>query len=360
MATIENRSKDRNQWRVKIRRKGPDGQPIRRSRTFDSYEDAKRWADIVEGRISGDEYADTKRERRTTLRHLLERYEREVSPKKKGHKQEVYRLRQWAAEPFAAWSLPALRSPTIGKWMDAQTEAGKAPSTVSNAVNLLSAVYSVAISKWGYRVDNPCEGLPRPKARPARQARLAAEEEKKLLDACTSGPRWLVWVVQLQLLTAMRQSEIRRLRWEHIHDTHIHLPETKNDTERDVPLTAAALAVVSEMKKALSRRVDGYVFGDPNPPTARAGGFTKDMVSQAYRDAARKAGLKLSNHDLRHIAITRLADLHDNVLELSATTGHKTLGVLKRYYNPTPEDRAAKLREREAKLRREKARRRAA
>lgn len=359
MASIENRGKDRNQWRVKIRRKGPDGQPIRRSRTFDSYEDAKRWADIMEGRISGDEYADTRRERRTTLRHLLERYEREVSPKKKGYKQEVYRLRQWAAEPFASWALPALKSPTIGKWIDAQTEAGKAPSTVSNAVNLLSAVYKIAISKWGYRVTNPCEGLPRPKARPPRHAILTVEEEQRLLAACRNGPSWLVWVVELALLTAMRQSEIRRLRWEHIHDTHIHLPETKNDTARDVPLTSAALAVVKRMRKVLPRRDDGYVFGNPNLK-AREGGFTKDMVSQAFRDAARAAGVKLSNHDLRHIAITRLAELHENVLELSATTGHKTLTVLKRYYNPAPEDRAAKLREREAKLRRGKARRRAA
>jgi len=47
------------------------------------------------------------------------------------------------------------------------------------------------------------------------------------------------------------------------------------------------------------------------------------------------------------VATTRLASLHDNVLELSATTGHKTLNILKRYYNPDPIERATELRERE-------------
>jgi hypothetical protein len=56
---------------------------------------------------------------------------------------------------------------------------------------------------------------------------------------------------------------------------------------------------------------------------------------------------------LRHVATTRLARLHKDALELSATTGHKTLNVLKKYYNPTPEERATQIRAREAALARE-------
>jgi len=66
-------------------------------------------------------------------------------------------------------------------------------------------------------------------------------------------------------------------------------------------------------------------FGDPEISKIDAGGFTKDALSQAFRDAARKAGLVITFHDLRHVATTRLAPLHDNVLDLAATTGHKTL-----------------------------------
>jgi hypothetical protein len=36
---------------------------------------------------------------------------------------------------------------------------------------------------------------------------------------------------------------------------------------RDVPLTSAALAVLEAMREILPRRVDGYVFGDPEIQT---------------------------------------------------------------------------------------------
>jgi len=232
---------------------------------------------------------------------------------------------------------------TIADWMAAREAAGKAPTTISNAVNLLSAVYKTAIAKWGFRVTNPCSGLPRPKQRAPRSARLTAEEQKRLLEGAALGPHWLVWCVRLALETAMRAGEIRRLRWEHIHNTHIHLPNTKTDVPRDVPLTDAALKVVQAMRRNIVRRDDGYVFGDPDS----LNGFTKNVLTQAFIDAAKRAKVSITFHDLRHVATTRLASLHDNVLELSATTGHKTLNILKRYYNPDPADRAMEIRMRE-------------
>jgi len=345
MATIQQRGDA--QWRVQIRRRGPNGKLVAKARTFETHAAAKRWANVTEGRISGDEYTDRSKERRATLKEIVERYAREISPSKKGHASEVYRLRAWAAEEFAQWSLLSVESVTIAEWMEARTAEGKAPTTISNAVNLLSAVYKTAIAKWGYRVANPCTGLPRPRQRTPRSAHLTPKEQTRLLDACAEGPTWLVWCTRIAIETAMRAGEIRRLRWEHVHNTHIHLPNTKNDTSRDVPLTSAALSVVQAMRKALPRRLDGYIFGDPDSKNIRAGGFTKDALSQAFRDAARKAEISVTFHDLRHVATTRLASLHDNVLELSATTGHKTLNILKRYYNPDPIERATELRERE-------------
>ena len=42
-------------------------------------------------------------------------------------------------------------------------------------------------------------------------------------------------------------------------------------------------------------------------------------------------------HDLRHEALSRLSDLGLNVIELSCISGHKTLGMLKRYTHPSHE-----------------------
>ena len=68
MATITSRGN--RQWRVQVRRKGHA--PI--YRTFDTYADAKKWADELEGRISGETYVDRSEAKGTKLRELLERY----------------------------------------------------------------------------------------------------------------------------------------------------------------------------------------------------------------------------------------------------------------------------------------------
>lgn len=344
MATINKRGEA--QWQAKIRRAGHKAI----SQTFETYEAAKAWADVTEGKISGREYVDKEKEQRAKLRDLLTRYQDEITPTKKGARQERVRIGQWLAEPMADWSLAAVQSTDIAEWRRRREAEGKAPSTIANSMNLLSAVFKVAISEWGYRVTNPVTGVRRPKARPARWATLSADEEASLLDACRQGPSWLVWCVRVALATAMRAAEIRRLHWDHIHHSHIHLPEVKSTTDeersRDVPLTSAGLAVIEELQATLPRRLDGWVFGPPDT----SDGITKDMLSQAFRDAAAKAEISITFHDLRHVATTRLAPLHRDVLELAATTGHKTLNVLKRYYNPAPEDRAAALREREAQL----------
>ena len=48
-------------------------------------------------------------------------------------------------------------------------------------------------------------------------------------------------------------------------------------------------------------------------------------------------------HDLRHMAITRLAEKLPNLIELSAVSGHKSLAMLKRYYHPNAAELAKKL-----------------
>ena len=53
--------------------------------------------------------------------------------------------------------------------------------------------------------------------------------------------------------------------------------------------------------------------------------------------------LNLHFHDLRHEATSRIAERLDNILELSAVTGHKDVRMLKRYYHPNASYLAKKL-----------------
>jgi integrase len=133
--------------------------------------------------------------------------------------------------------------------------------------------------------------------------------------------------------TAMRRGEIAALRWEEINlkKCTAHLPKTKTEVPRTVPLSKAAIAALKE----LPQRLDGKVF------TLQA-----ESMSQAFERACEphRANVKgLRFHDLRHEATSRLFEKGLNVMEVAAITGHKTLDMLKRYTHLRAEDLAKRL-----------------
>ena len=90
MATI--RTKNGN-WHVEIRRSFH--KPIYKS--FKTKQDAQRWAYRTERLIEIGQYKDLTEANKTTLKQLLERYEREVSSKKrtKADKQYIKNILQF-------------------------------------------------------------------------------------------------------------------------------------------------------------------------------------------------------------------------------------------------------------------------
>ena len=163
---------------------------------------------------------------------------------------------------------------------------------------------------------------------------LTDEEIARLLQALEPVGRrshWTKFAVQLALATAMRRGELLLLRWEHVdlQAKTAFLSDTKNGDSRTVPLSSAAIKVLTE----LPRHISGVVF-----PVRF---FTLDA---AFKRGLRRAGLAdVRFHDLRRTAITRMAEKLPNVIELAAVSGHKSLMVLKRYYRPTAAQLAKKL-----------------
>ena len=137
------------QYQVKIRRNGESV-----SATFETLAEAEKFHKVQLGKVIAHEFVDTSKERRTSLRSILERYMAEITPTKRGARQEANRLKAWMRTDMAAYSIAAIEPKDIADWIADQK--GKAPSTISNSVNLLSAVFKKA-REWGYRVDNPCQ-----------------------------------------------------------------------------------------------------------------------------------------------------------------------------------------------------------
>jgi integrase len=348
-----------NSWQAKIRRTLPDGSKSNINETFDTREECQQFIDRMVGKVAGKEYVDNRKERGTSVRTILERYRKDVIDlMEDAHSRAQKRsmLKKWLEMEWADWPITSIEPEMITEWRNEQLADGLAPSTVKNPMNMLSKIFRLAGTEWGYRVGNPVTGVARPRDNEAREAFLETAQEKALLEACKEGPWQLQYVVRIALATAMRASEIRRLNWKHIDIPHttVHLPKTKNGSKRDVPLVLPdALEVFEELRGRNDRRADGHIFGHPEK-LADDGGYTATMLTWAFARAVDRAAEKnpefktlnsdLRFHDLRHVAITRLAPHHHDALDLSKTTGHKTLSVLARYYNEKPSARAERLR----------------
>ena len=101
MAAFQKRS---GNWRAIIRRKG---YPVQ-TKTFDSKADAETWAGIIESEMRRGVFVDRTEAEQTTLSDALDRYEREVTPRKKGAKQEKLRIRAWKRDDLAQRSLASI------------------------------------------------------------------------------------------------------------------------------------------------------------------------------------------------------------------------------------------------------------
>ncbi len=326
MASFRQRN---NKWQARIKR---DGYPDQ-VKTFGARSDAERWARSVESEMDKGQFVDTQEAQRTTLRELILRYVREVTPTMKSVTEDTIRLKAMARKPIANWSLANLSAVRIAAYRDERLKQ-VSNGTVIRELAYLSSIINHARREWGINTPNPVQYVRKPPSPAGRSRKLSADERGKLLASVEPRGRQNIWtkpVVVLALETAMRRSELLALRWEHINlsSQTALLPDTKNGTPRSVPLSTTAV----ELLRSLPRNISGVVF-----PIKY---FTLDA---AFKRAVKRAGLvDFHFHDLRHTAITAMAEKLPNLIELSAVTGHKSLAMLKRYYHPNVEDLARKL-----------------
>jgi len=330
------------QYQAIVRRNGYPKQ----SKTFLTNREAETWAATVESEMLRGIFIDRSLAERTTLGELIDRYLIEVTPTKRGAatSSEPSRARVLKRDQISRYKVAALSGKVLAEFRDRRllTVSG---STVNRDLNMISHILSTARKEWGVHCDNPVAYIRRPREAKARERRLQPGEIEKLmaaLDVCGRNPDgtftegmhnpWVKPVVQVAIETAMRRGEILSLRWEDVDlaKRTAHLRATKNGDSRTVPLSSAAIAVLT----GLPRSIDGRVF--PTTPEALKKGFTR---------ACDRAGIDgLRFHDLRHEATSRLFERGVfDMMEVATITGHKTLSMLRRYTHLRAENLARKL-----------------
>lgn len=339
------------QWQARIYRKG---YPLQ-VKTFMTRADAEAWARQVESEFDRGTFVSRAEAESTSLKECLERYKREVSAHKKGASQEAYILRTLLETPLAARMMASIRSADVAALRDEWLKTLK-PATVLRRLAILSHVFSISRKEWGMEsLTNPIEVIRKPQPKNARTRRVAensssskgrAKDELALIKAASDSP-YLPAIIDLAVETAMRREEIALLRWEHIDlkNRVAHLPDTKNGSARDVPLSPKATDILKGLPRVGERPFD--VRADA---ITRAFIRARDRARKEYEATCRESSRKpdssfladLRFHDLRHEATSRLAEIFP-LHELTRITGHKDPRMLMRYYHPKAADLAMKL-----------------
>lgn len=332
MASVRRRG---DAWYAEVRLQG---QVIRR--TFDDQASADAWTAREEARIRRGETSPTPTTTGpgATVAQLMDRYSREVSPTKGGHRWEVIRLRKLSLDfPMVAAETDG---GTFAEWRDRRLTV-VSPLTVNRELNLISAVFTRAIKEWRLpMLANPVRMCQRPTQPPHRTRRVSDAERAAILkrlewdgvSAPTRKRHWAAWTFVLALETMMRRGEIMRLTWEHVHldKKFAHLPKTKNGKPRNVPLSSRARALI----EMLPRRNND----------ARVVPMNEGTLEVYFRKAVKAEGIiDMHFHDSRREALTRISKKITNIAELARASGHSGTRSLMVYFAPDVTEMADQL-----------------
>ena len=226
-------TKRNGRWRARVRR--ADLPSLTKS--FPTKTLALKWSQRVESdpeKFLAEQLSEDHQLR--TVGDLVRKYEKEVTPKKKGRDKETYRIRILKRSTLSGVSVNELKPHHITKFREDRLKVVSA-GTVLKDLGLLSAVLNTGTTEWGLENalrTNPVSLISKPRAPRARDRRLEADELKRLLSACPNPNPCFRPVVLFAIETGMRRGEILSLCWENVHlgKRYVHLPDTENGDSR--------------------------------------------------------------------------------------------------------------------------------
>jgi len=325
MATI---LKKFGKWQVSIRRSFH--KPI--YKTFISKQDAQRWGRETERLIEIGSYQDLSEANKTTLKQLLERYEREVSSKKRTTADKQY-IKNIMKDDFVHKVLAHITSSDIAAFRDKRLKTITG-SSVNRELSIISDCIKKATTEWScYINENPVKAGLRCEENPRRVRRLEVGEYEKLMNSCKHYRSFWCPLIDFAIHTAMRRGELLDITWDMVHldKKYITLPEeiTKTKRVRNVPLQPRSLVILKSIPRSLNGKV--FPIGIKN--------FERSWTSICKRSGIR--GLRF--HDLKREAISRLFEKGLFVSEVQLFCGNSlsSLSVYTQHNSTTLADKLA-------------------
>lgn len=202
-----------------------------------------------------------------------------------------------------------------GEFYELRDRFAARPDTADKVMDALKGLIGWAYerNKIGY---NHALGIPRlAKAGKRRNNIVWTEDHESIVYA--SFPPFLAQAFRFSLFTAMRQSDMRGLKWENYQDGWITYEQGKTGTM--VYLPVFALSPLRELVESLPRSSE-FMLTTATGLQLEGGNLRGD-----FRAALTRTDLKdedLHWHDLRGTATTRLLEAGCTDAEVAAITGH--------------------------------------
>lgn len=330
MATIRERN---GRFHVQVRMK--DHPTVTKS--FRRKSDAKQWARETEADIGRGKRFEREKH---TLAEALDRFME--NPERTLRKYQKAVLNWWRDEAQTRKGLK-LGTMELGKLRRAyfieareqlqglpsrQGESLK-PATINRRLSAVSAVLTKAM-EWDWIATNPAR-IKRLTEDNERDRLLTPDEQKKLLVACKASdePHMYAFAV-CAMSSGARAGELIGLRWcdVDLEQGVARLLDTKNGTNRAVPIRGHALDLLKEIKKSetvTEIHGDNFVFKNKT-------GFAPFYYRKAWQEVVTAAKLDdFRFHDLRHLAASYLAMAGTSQRELMELLGHKSAAMTRRY-----------------------------
>lgn len=248
----------------------------------------------------------------------------------RSYRERCQRIEKFLVPYFDKRLLQSITVQDVEQYRAARS-VGRALATVNGDHQILRHMLKHAMRR-DYLMRNVASLVAEPKPNNARNRVLEPEEWIRLYRA---APEWLKPVLLTAYHTAMRLEEILTLEWDRVdlEKNRLFLPKhlTKTNRERLVPLTETLRQALQRL-----RTLDGVV---------RIQGlvFQKDgkKITHTYREVQRLCReQKIDNfvfHDLRHCAVTNLADVGVDAETIMAIAGHSSPEMYLRYRCVKPE-----------------------
>jgi integrase len=312
--------------------------------TFSSKALAKEWMTRREAELNAQRARGEAVGKRMTVEEMIAWYvqrERADQPWGRTKKADLARLKAGA---LADKRVDRLSRPDFIAYIERRRAEGAGPATAANDLIWLRQVFRSAQAVLGvpvpmHALDEAAEYLRQHRVigKPKRRSRrVTVDEERKILEhfdrpsARTEIP--MGDIVRFALLTARRQEEITRLRWDDLDRKKgvallrdVKHPTRKLGNDKTFRMLAAAWGIL-EAQPQLEKEPRVFPYNAKSVGSA----FTRAMHLLGIED--------LHFHDLRHEATSRLFEKGYSIQEVAQFTLHESWETLKRYTHLRPED----------------------